>query len=68
MSFSPREMIDVIVVPRADVQTVAGMPWEEAANGREIRNVQYWSRDNIPQDHAFLRKIDGRAFLYLQNY
>lgn len=63
-----REEIDVLLVSRDEMSSLAGLPWAEATAGRELTRTVYWSRENLPLDHAMLRKVDGRAFLYLQNW
>lgn len=63
-----REEIDVLLMSRDEMPQIAGLPWDEAASGRATKRVVYWDRQNLPPDHAYLRKVDGRAFLYLQNW
>lgn len=62
------EEIDVLLVTKEEMPDLAGLPWEEAIAGRTLTRTKYWSREKLPADHAMLRKVDGRAFLYLQNW
>ena len=63
-----REEIDVLVVSREEMPSIAGLPWGEATAGRKLTRVIYWTREKLDPDHAMLRKVDDRAFLYLQNW
>ena len=80
--------MNMITVSREELDTVAGLPWEQATEGRSILDVTHGymtqQRDHpdwvpptngkgetllfLPLNHAWLRKIDNRAFLYLQNW
>lgn len=68
-------VFDVLEVSRAEMDAIAGLPWLEAVDGRSDalhRAKRHHRRTeagaDLPVDKAWLREIDGRAFLYYQNW